>query len=1250
MEFRILGATEVLDGNRRVALPAGRGRALLALLLLHAGEAVTAERLIDELWGERPPPTAGTVVQGLVSRLRKALEPERRKGDPSTLLHTVGAGYRLAISPDALDADRFKRLVDEARSGAPEFRSAKLTDALGLWHGPALADFRYEPFAQQAITALEEARLTAIEDRVETDLALGRSGDLVGEVSALIDVHPFRERLRELQMLALYRAGRQADALQAYRDARTVLNDELGIEPGPALRKLEAAILRQESALDLATPQRTEIPAEGSWLPRERRPVTVVAVDLALRDELEADPEALERLGTRATEAATEILGRHGARVERVFGDMLMAFFGLPVAHEDDAVRAVRAVMEVRETIDAWNADPPSPGTRYTMRAGVSSGDIVVGGPGASLRDLSSGSVVTAAGRLQQAASDGDVLVGEATQRLIRGAVMLKPAHAVAARAGTDRTWRALDLVGDAPAVPRSFDTAMVGRQSELTTLRGAFRRTLRSDRASVFTLLGEAGIGKSRLAKEFVASIGSEAHVVTGRCPAYGEGITFLPLREAVLEAVGPLEWNGLADRLREYEGGGDAAEQIAAAIGLAPEPGNVNAVFPAVRRLFSILASDRPLVVVLEDLHWAEPTFLDLVDDLAREGSGRVFVLGIARPDLIERRPDWSTTATLTLGPLSAREIEDLIVERASAVAPETLQRIVHTARGNPLFAEQSLAAIGEVPTSDIPGSLQSLLTMRLDRLGPGERDLLRCAAVVGIDPGRDAVTALLPEAALPFVDRHIDGLERKQLIFRDDSGAFRFGHVLVQLAAYQSMTREDRARLHERFADWLESDRSAPPELDEVVGYHLEQAVEHRRASGAGRASALAVRAGERLARAAERARARLDQTAAENLMARARALLPVDHPDRAMLTQRLAEVDLVLGRFPEAQEMLRDLAEAAVSAGDRSSEWTARLEHERIQFMIGPDPTPLATIRREAEEAAAYYGASGDDGGLERAKFLLGCVQQRAGEMIAGADTFRECITLADRSGDVRERLASRWMCAMLIVAGPVPVEDCIDECVEMTTSLGSEHPGLLTERGALCAMAGRFDEARALIERARHIFVSEIRAPRMLMFLAQSQTTIELLDGDLEAAEDALRTRLELARGSKEPENISQAAARLALVLRRLGLPGEAAELARESADVAPVDGVTEQALSRAARAGAASDEGDHASAERLARDAIALVPEEMLNLRADLFVELAGILRAADHRREADDATRDATRLYALKGNIAATSRLQTPR
>jgi DNA-binding SARP family transcriptional activator len=234
VEFRILGTMEVLDGDQRVDLPAGRGRALLALVVLHTGEVVSAERLIDELWGEYPPATASTVVQGLVSKLRRLLEPGRGKGEPAGILETVGPGYRLAVDPDAIDANRFKRLLDEARLATGEARSAKLAGALRLWRGPALADFTYEPFAQQAIAALEELRLAAIEDRIDADLALGQHIDLVAEIEELVAAHPFRERLPGQLMLALYRSGRQADALAAFQAARNALVDELGIEPGPA--------------------------------------------------------------------------------------------------------------------------------------------------------------------------------------------------------------------------------------------------------------------------------------------------------------------------------------------------------------------------------------------------------------------------------------------------------------------------------------------------------------------------------------------------------------------------------------------------------------------------------------------------------------------------------------------------------------------------------------------------------------------------------------------------------------------------------------------------------------------------------------------------------------------------------------------------------------------------------------------------------------------------------------------------------
>jgi DNA-binding SARP family transcriptional activator len=251
MEFRILGLMEVLDAARRVELPRGKGRSLLAILTLHAGQPVASERLIDEIWGGEPPTTAATVVHGLVSRLRKVLEPDRMTGTPPQVLQTVGTAYRLAIDPEDVDANRFKRLLDEARGGSPDMRSAKLSAALSLWRGPPLADFMYEPFSQLAIAALEESRIEAMEDRFEAELARGRDAELVTELHEVTAGHPFRERLRGFLMVALYRAGRQTESLDVYRRTRALLLEEMGLEPGPELLELEAAILRQDPTLEL---------------------------------------------------------------------------------------------------------------------------------------------------------------------------------------------------------------------------------------------------------------------------------------------------------------------------------------------------------------------------------------------------------------------------------------------------------------------------------------------------------------------------------------------------------------------------------------------------------------------------------------------------------------------------------------------------------------------------------------------------------------------------------------------------------------------------------------------------------------------------------------------------------------------------------------------------------------------------------------------------------------------------------------
>jgi DNA-binding SARP family transcriptional activator len=317
MDFRILGPLEAVEGGRAVELPRQKHRALLATLLLRAGEPVSADRLIEDLWGESPPRTARDALQNYVSLLRKALGAD--------VVVTRGAGYLLNVAPEQVDAHRFERLADEARaSGTVEERAEKLRGALALWRGPPLADVAYEPFAAVEIARLEELRLAATQELIDAELGLGRHVDLVPELETLIQEHPFDERLRGQLMLALYRSGRQAEALDAYREARRVLDEELGLEPGPPLRELEQAILRHDAALHAAAPVRAQ---------PSRRTVTVL---FAGHPDGDRDPETVA-VELTALRIAVE---RHGGMTERFAGDAAMAVFGAQKIQEDDALRA----------------------------------------------------------------------------------------------------------------------------------------------------------------------------------------------------------------------------------------------------------------------------------------------------------------------------------------------------------------------------------------------------------------------------------------------------------------------------------------------------------------------------------------------------------------------------------------------------------------------------------------------------------------------------------------------------------------------------------------------------------------------------------------------------------------------------------------------------------------------------------------------------------------------------------------------
>ena len=1033
MHFQILGPLEVRHEGAQVALGAAKQRALLAILLIHANELVSSDRLIDELW-PTPPRTAANALQVYVGKLRKALEPERAPGAPAEQLLTRAPGYMLRTEPDQLDADRFERLLIEGRSAgeAKDHPTAarRLHEALGLWRGRALADFTYDPFAQAEIARLEELRLDAIGERVEADLALGKAADLVGELEALISDNPLRESFRGQLMLALYRSGRQADALEAYRQTCEVLDEELGLAPSPPLERLQTAILRQEPALEVSMqPAAVEsAPVDVAPAPSEvRKTVTVL---IARRASIRGlDPEALMSEEERHSADVSQTVARFGGTITRSLGSAVIAVFGVPRVHEDDAFRAVSAALEIRDA-QARDAIDSEPAT------GVA---IVTGEVLASGSDPGAGSVVgepiTAAGELQEAAAAGEILLDEQTERLLRGRASVEQVETDAGLA-----WGLRDLSRDRPAVG-SLTAPLVGREREVARLREVFEQATRERALHMLTILGLAGIGKSRLAQELASLAAEQATVLVGRCVPYGEGLTFWPLREIVdqLTAAG-----GPEELLPDGHEARPLADSLQEAIGDAGTAGDREEIFWATRSLFEALARERPLVVFFEDVHWAEPTVLDLVEYLAERVRGApILFVCIARPELLEQRPGWgdekSNASSLTLERLPDADCEALIANLARGLALATRARVLEIADGNPLFIEQLVAMLaergGHEAELSIPPTIAALLSARLDHLGPGVRAVIARAAVVGKEFSPEAVVELLPEDARRFVARHLETLVRKELIGPASSPgrgeSFRFRHILIQQAAYRTTPKRVRAELHERLATWISDPaRGGIAEHSEIVGYHLEQAFRYRaELVTVGEAELeLARRASHHLASAGQRAFQRGDMPATANLLGRAASLSPANGEAGFAALPELGYALFEIGEVEQASAVLADAQAKAHAAGARLVEWRVAITRARIDMYRDPGGIDLEALAAETEKAIEVLGEFDDEAGLARAWMVLSDLYWSNGRLRETSDAASRAAELARRTGNRREVGWALGQNALCAIHSPMPVAD------------------------------------------------------------------------------------------------------------------------------------------------------------------------------------------------------------------------------
>jgi len=1264
MDYRILGPLEVRRDDILLPLRGARQRELLAVLLLHPNEIVSTDRLIDELWEGDPPPTAAKIIQNGVSQLRKLLEPDRGDGSEPILV-TRSPGYVLRVQPGELDAERFERLVRESR-GQLAARAATdaadhLREALALWRGPALADLADTRFARAESARLEELRSAATEDRIEADLLAGHGADLVAELEALVAQHPLRERLRAQLMLSLYRSGRQADALRVYQETREVLVEELGLEPSPALQRLEKAVLVQDSALEPGAdePRAGEEPAEvAPPAPETRKRVSVVVADV-LSVGGSHDPEALRRPMARAIETVTAVLERHGASAEASPAGGVIGIFGVPTVHEDDALRSVRAALEAQAALGELAPELDRDwGIAVALRSGVNTGEVVAGN--ADVPGLIAGDAVATAARLQQAAEPGEILLDEVTDRLLRGAVRTERVEP-AALGGTvpGAAWRLLELMDGAPENVHRPETPLVGRREELARLGQAFERATQERSAQLVTVIGPPGIGKSRLARAFVASIGDRALVLRGRCPAYGEGIAFRPLREIVAELAGDDSQAALLRVLADEQEVATIVDRILGAAGLAGSASSNEETFWAARKLLEALARDHPLVVVFDDVHWAEPAFLDLVEHVSEWSSeAPLLVLCLSRPELLDARPRWAggraNVGSVVLEPLSEPESDELMMQLGDGegFSEQTRARIAQAAEGNPLFLEQMLAMVaesghedGEVP---IPPTIHALLAARLERLDADERLVLQRASVIGREFQRAAVLDLSPAEERAAAGAAIEKLVRRELLRPVRDEVFRLQHLLLLEVAYDSLPKLARSALHERFANWCERASGEGEELEEIVGYHLERAHDYRAELGPPDAEgrALARRAATRLGAAGRRAYARGDLQAAAGLLSRAADLLPAGAAGRAELLADLGEAFRETGDFERAEAALAEVIESASAAEDRVLEGRALVIRLRLRLLTDPEMTE--EVVRETERLVETFEEAGDERLLAKAWELLAWAPWFRCRAAATNEALLRAIDYARRAGDSRTEAQSLNLSVGAAFFGPMPVPEAIVVCEEILAQPGQQRRIMASALRALAglkAMAGEIAEARDLVGENKAL-LEELGLTVTAASAAETYGIVEMLAGDPAAAEREFGWGYAVLEEIGETSSFPDLAAKLADALYAQGHLERAFELSGVSERATAPDDLSAGVQWRAVRAKLLARKGELRQAETLAREAVALAEEtDFLVLHGDACMDLAEVLRIMNRSDEAEAAVEQALGLYEQKRNVVSAGR-----
>ncbi len=957
-------------------------------------------------------------------------------------------------------------------------------------------------------------------------------------------------------------------------------------------------------------------------LPREeRKTVSVLFCDVigsTARGE-RLDPEATRATMARYFEIARAAIERHGGTVEKFIGDAVMAVFGVPQVHEDDAFRAVRAALELRDSVE------------IDVRIGVNTGQVVAG----TGDTLVTGDAVNVAARLEQAAGVGEVLLGADTYRLVRDAVNVELLPPLEAKGKSEplTAYRLVAVTGE-EAHLRRLDVPLVGRSRESRLLVGAWERVCSERACALFTILGSAGVGKSRLAQEFLAGV--DATVVNARCLSYGEGITYWPAVEIVKQLLG-----------------GKAPDDPAVAALLGHGHAATDEIAFGVRKLLEARAASRPLIVLIDDLHWGEPAFFELVEHVADwSRDAPILILCLARPELLDKMPGWSggklNATSVLLEPLAAEETDELIDGLLDGLPLETglRRRIAAAAEGNPLFVEEMLAMVHEFGPHaiSVPPTIQALLAARLDQLPRPERATLERGAVEGQVFHRGAVEALAPEETQ--VAKHLLGLVRKELVRPSAATlagdhAFRFRHLLIRDAAYEALPKATRADLHERFADWMVDHGAELVELDELLGYHLEQAARYGLELGRP-VPELAARAAALLGTAGVRALDRVDMYGAANLLSRSRDLFGPDDPAHMPVLAALAEAVYGLGELERCKALVAEAIERGSPLGQTRATARARILGLFVQGHSGGD-VPLLVA--ELDRIIAELHETSDNENLSRAHIARGWFCFWVGHADAATVEARRAIEHATQASAPSLEAEAVGLIVAAMRFGRTPWSELERFVAERLASVGDRlggrlGAGLLDRTGVALAARGEFDAARDFYEGLRQANLERGMA-HIGSTLAEESGSVELRAQEWQAAESIFREAWDLLGAAGEQGFRSTHGVNLAMALVRQQRLDEAPAIVDECEQITSADDFATHAGVALVRALIATTQAQHKDALGQARAALELlVPTDYIEMTAEAYVVLGEVLLAAGSRAEAAVALETAEALALQKESL----------